>query len=85
VVSYNDESWVTPEDLAGFLRAAGHEEVRVLAFDSKRYVGAQIGVFDPAGRKVGTATRLRNVEHVLVAGPRDKVVAATEPQATPAT
>ena len=79
VVSYNDESWVTPEQMTGFLRDAGHEEVRMLAFDSKRYVGAQIGVFNPAGEKVGTASRLRNVEHVFVAGPRDRVDAATAP------
>ena len=58
------------------LRAAGHEDVRMLAFDSKRYVGAQIGIFNRAGDKVGRVKRLRNVEHVFVAGPADKVAAA---------
>ena len=44
-----------------------------LAFDSKRYVGAQIGIHDPAGRKVGTVGRTRNLEYVVVAGPRTTV------------
>ena len=76
VVSYNDESWVTAEQLTGMLRDAGHEDVRMLAFDSKRYVGAQIGIFNPSGEKVGEVSRLRNVEYVFVAGPVDKVDAA---------
>jgi adenine-specific DNA-methyltransferase len=76
VLSYNDESWVTPAELTRMLRDAGHEEVRMLAFDSKRYVGAQIGIFNPTGEKVGTVSRLRNVEYVFVAGPADRVEAA---------
>jgi len=76
VVSYNDESWVTAEQLTRMLRDAGHEEVRMLAFDSKRYVGAQIGIFNPSGEKVGRIARLRNVEYVFVAGPRERVEAA---------
>ena len=76
VVSYNDESWITAEQMVDALHAAGHEDVRMLAFDSKRYVGAQIGIFNPAGEKVGQVQRLRNVEYVFVAGPTDKVEAA---------
>jgi adenine-specific DNA-methyltransferase len=76
VLSYNDESWVTADEIVAMLRDAGHEDVRVLAFDNKRYVGAQIGIFNPAGEKVGRVARLRNVEHVFVAGPRDKVEVA---------
>ena len=76
VVSYNDESWVTADAMMDSLRQAGHEDVRMLAFDSKRYVGAQIGIFNPAGKKVGKVTRLRNTEYVFVAGPTEKVEAA---------
>ncbi len=76
LLSYNDESWVEPEVLAGMLSDAGHETVRMLAFDSKRYVGAQIGIFNPAGEKVGKVARLRNQELVFVAGPRERVEAA---------
>ena len=55
---------------------AGHEDVEVLAFDSKRYVGAQIGIHGPTGEKVGQVKRLRNVEYLFVAGERDRVQAA---------
>ena len=51
-------------------------DVRMLEFDSKRYVGAQIGIHSPSGKKVGTVSRLRNVEYVFVAGPTAKVEAA---------
>ncbi|RNL78734.1 DNA adenine methylase [Nocardioides marmorisolisilvae] len=77
VVSYNDESWVTPEEMTSWLLDAGHEEVGVLAFDAKRYVGAQIGIFNGAGEKVGEVKKLRNTELVFVAGPKEKVAAAT--------
>ena len=71
VVSYNDESWITAEQMTRSLRDAGHEDVRMLAFDSKRYVGAQIGIYNPSGEKVGRVSHLRNVEYVFVAGPTE--------------
>jgi adenine-specific DNA-methyltransferase len=37
--------------------------------DAPRYVGARIGIHDPAGRKVGTVSHLRNREVVFVCGP----------------
>lgn len=77
IVSYNDESWVAFEDLCDMCSV--HGEVVALAFDSKRYVGAQIGIHDPRGNKVGTVGRTRNLEYVVVAGPRDRVRYMTEP------
>ncbi len=76
MVSYNDEAWVGTDQIVGFLRTAGHEDVRVVGFDSRRYVGAKIGVFNPQGEKVGRAGHLRNTEYVFVAGPRELVGAA---------
>ena len=49
----------------------GH--VEVLAFDSARYVGARIGIHNPAGHKVGRISHLRNTEYMLVAGERARV------------
>jgi adenine-specific DNA-methyltransferase len=77
VVSYNDESWISPDEMTRALREAGHECVQVLAFDSKRYVGAQIGIHGPTGEKVGVVKRLRNVEYLFLAGERDRVAAAS--------
>lgn len=70
VASVNDEGFVTVDELAGMARARG-AEVRVLAFEARRYVGSVIGVHSPAGVKVGTAGRRRNVEHLVLAGPGD--------------
>ncbi len=66
VLSYNDESWLSLDELVDACSPRGR--VEVLAFDSKRYVGAQIGIHNPAGQRVGEVSRLRNVEYVLVAG-----------------
>lgn len=76
VVSYNDESWIAPEQIIGWLRDAGHDSVELLAFDSRRYIGAQIGIHNPAGVKVGTVSHTRNTEFVFVAGSRERVEAA---------
>jgi adenine-specific DNA-methyltransferase len=67
VVSYNNESWVAIDDLERACRDRGGT-VATLAFDSRRYVGAQIGIHNPAGEKVGTVSHLRNVEYVVCAG-----------------
>jgi adenine-specific DNA-methyltransferase len=71
VLSYNDESWMDLEELVEMCRSRGH--VEVLAFASARYVGARIGIHNPAGERVGSVGRLRNLEYVLVAGERDEV------------
>jgi adenine-specific DNA-methyltransferase len=84
IVSYNDESWVTADELMGWLREAGHADVRLLAYDSKRYVGAQIGIHNRSGHKVGTVKKLRNTEYVIVAGEAERVEAATDSAAHPA-
>jgi adenine-specific DNA-methyltransferase len=66
VLSYTDEAWLGLDELVAMASVRG--EVLVLANDSKRYVGAQIGIHDPQGRKVGAVSHLRNTEYVLVAG-----------------
>ncbi len=76
MVSCNDETWVGPQQIAGWLADAGHEAVMTLGFDAKRYVGAQIGIHDVHGRRVGTPGRLRNVEYLVLAGPRHKLAEA---------
>ena len=75
VLSYNDEAWITLDELVAMCEVRG--AVAVLAFPSKRYVGAQIGIHNPNGDKVGTVSHVRNVEYVLVAGERADVERAT--------
>jgi adenine-specific DNA-methyltransferase len=50
-----------------------HGHVEMLAFDSRRYVGAQIGIHNPQGERVGTVSHVRNREYVAVAGERSEV------------
>ncbi|HLI44988.1 MAG TPA: DNA adenine methylase [Acidimicrobiales bacterium] len=93
VVSYNDESWVSPGELVAMCEAAlasRHPEregaVALLGFDQARYVGARIGIHNPAGERVGTVSHLRNTELVVVAGPAEMVagaVAAVGERASP--
>jgi len=75
VISYNNESWVSQEELKEM--CSHFEEVRLLAFDSKRYVGAQIGIYNPSGEKVGKVSHLRNHEWVVVAGDHKTVERVT--------
>lgn len=69
IVSFNDEGYVARDELEHMLGALwdGAARVTVIESDSKRYVGAQIGIHDPQGRKVGTVGRLRNKELLYVA------------------
>jgi adenine-specific DNA-methyltransferase len=77
VVSYNDESWITLDELREMCASRG--EVVALGFESQRYVGAKIGIHSPAGVKVGTVSHTRNREYVIVAGPPPIVRRMTEP------
>jgi adenine-specific DNA-methyltransferase len=76
VLSYNDESWVSVDELEEM--CAHHPEVRTLAYDSARYVGARIGIHDPSGRRVGTVSHLHNREYLVVAGSASTVRRALE-------
>ncbi len=68
VVSFNNEGYQSRPELERLL--ASHGQVFVVTKDFKRYVGAQIGVYDPGGNKVGQVSHLRNEEYIyLVARP----------------
>jgi adenine-specific DNA-methyltransferase len=77
VLSYNDESWFALDELEAMCAQpgprGGRRSVATLAFDSARYVGARIGIFDPSGRKVGRVGHLSNRELLVIAGEADLV------------
>lgn len=64
IVSFNDEGYLSREELTAMLSARGH--VQVVEIAHPRYVGARIGIHNPKGEKVGQVGRLRNVEHLFV-------------------
>jgi adenine-specific DNA-methyltransferase len=75
VVSFNNEGFIGREDMEKML--SGRGEVITLTRDYKRYVGAQIGIYNPSGDKVGEVSHTRNKEHLyLVITPEARVEAA---------
>jgi adenine-specific DNA-methyltransferase len=82
LVSFNNEGYHDPAHVRE--RLARHGYVNALEVDFKRYVGAQIGIFNPSGEKVGAVSHLRNKEVLYVVGPDERVVEsafATRPSA----
>ena len=66
VLSYNDEAWMVLDELVELCAVRGH--VETLSLESRRYVGAQIGIHNPTGDKVGRVSHLRNHEYLIVSG-----------------
>lgn len=71
VVSFSSEGYLDEEQLTTML--SRHGEVQVVSHDYKRYVGAQIGIYNPSGEKVGRVSHLRNKEHLFVVDCRGQV------------
>lgn len=71
IVSFSNEGWLSREELLDMLACRG--EVLVLDHDYKRYVGAQIGIHNRRGERVGAVSHLRNTESLYVAGPAGDV------------
>jgi adenine-specific DNA-methyltransferase len=67
VASFNDEGFLPRAEIQHLLAARGR--LQVFETDYRRYVGAQIGIHDPRGRKVGTVSHLRNTEFLFVVSP----------------
>jgi adenine-specific DNA-methyltransferase len=71
ILSYNNESWLSRRELTDM--CSRFEQVKILDFDSKRYVGAKIGGYNQAGELVGKPGASRNLEHIVVAGTESTV------------
>jgi adenine-specific DNA-methyltransferase len=66
IVSFSNEGYLSENDLVAML-ALRCGPVRVFSVDFKRYVGAQIGIYNPQGVKTGKVSHLRNRELMFVA------------------
>lgn len=68
VISFNNEGYLTREEMEAMLSRlwGGQGKVTTLEYDFKRYVGAQIGIYNPSGQKVGKVSHLRNKEYLYV-------------------
>ncbi len=67
IVSFNNEGYFAHDDLTALL-ADARGDVASIPVEYKRYVGAQIGIHDLKGRKVGRVSHLTNREFIFVAG-----------------
>jgi len=64
VVSFNNEGYISKEDMVGILESRG--QVSVVEKDFKRYIGATIGIHSPQGERVGEVSHVRNKEYLFV-------------------
>jgi adenine-specific DNA-methyltransferase len=92
LVSFSNEGFFRAEDILELLREH-RGEVACLPVEHKRYVGAQIGIYNPRGDKVGEVSHLKNREYLFLAGEgaervlaevRERATAGSPPPATPA-
>ncbi|MEZ4254197.1 MAG: DNA adenine methylase [Polyangiales bacterium] len=72
LVSFNNEGYLDRATLEAILGERGH--VGVVDVDFKRYVGAQIGIHNPKGERVGQVSHLRNKELLFVVAPSVRTV-----------
>lgn len=71
VLSYNNEAWLSRDQLISITERFGR--VEVLDFEFKRYIGSQIGIYNKRGEKVSEPRHKSNIEHVVIAGPKERV------------
>jgi adenine-specific DNA-methyltransferase len=86
VVSFNNEGYLAREEMESMLAALwdGEGKVTTIENDFKRYVGAQIGIYNPQGEKVGKISHLRNKEYVYIVS-RECLAERLAPLQAPAT
>lgn len=72
VVSFSNEGYLKRDDMESLLRGlyGGKAFLETIETDYKRYVGAQIGIYNPQGEKVGKVSHLRNKEYLYVVANR---------------
>lgn len=65
LVSFNDEGFFTAEEIEAILGEWGY--VARLARPYRRYIGAQIGIYNPKGELVGEVSHTMNHEFLFIA------------------
>lgn len=68
VVSFSNEGYLDRPEMESLLATLwdGQATVTTIENDSRRYVGARIGIYNPRGEKVGRISHLTNKEYVYV-------------------
>lgn len=73
IVSFNNEGYIQRDDMEAMLSSLWEGQARVTTIenDFKRYVGAQIGIYNPKGDKVGKVSHLKNKEYLYIVSRED--------------
>lgn len=68
VISFNNEGYLSRGEMERLLAHCYGKEagIAVLENEHKRYVGAQIGIYNPNGRRVGKVSHVRNKEYLYL-------------------
>ena len=71
IISFNNEGFLSRAQMEAMLSQLWHgaAHVATIAVNFKRYVGAQIGIHNPQGEKVGRVSHLDNKEFLYVVSP----------------
>jgi len=64
IVSFSNEGFIDRSAMEHLLMQKGH--LQTIELDHKRYVGAQIGIYNPKGHRTGIASHLRNKEYIYI-------------------
>ncbi len=64
VISFSNEGFIDRASMERMLAGKGH--VLVVEVPYRRYVGAQIGIYNPGGHLVGEVSHLNNVEYIYL-------------------
>ena len=64
IVSFSNEGFIDRSAMENLLTQKGH--LQTVELDYKRYVGAQIGIYNPKGSRTGVVSHLKNKEYIYI-------------------
>ena len=64
IISFNNEGFISKLEMENLLKCFGNVSTQV--FDCKRYIGAQIGIYNRKGKVVGKVNSLYNKEYLYI-------------------
>lgn len=72
LVSFNNEGYMNKEEITTILETYG--ETSCLEIPYKRYIGSQIGIYNPSGEKVGKVKHKDNKEYLFLVGDKSNKI-----------
>ena len=68
IISFNNEGYLSREDMEQMIAQLhdGKSNTTIMEYDYRRYIGSQIGIYNPDGLKVGKVSHVHNKEFLYV-------------------